>query len=110
MATDGTNQSGVFHRELEACGIEAITPSAARQADVMSLIFDDIKAGVAPDMAKFDAVAQELRKNGAQAIILGCTELSVINKDFALGRDDIVDSLEVLAIRSIELCGKTVKG
>ena len=50
-----------------------------------------------------------MKADGCDAVALGCTELSVINKDFALGRDDIVDSLEVLAIRSIELCGKKVK-
>jgi aspartate/glutamate racemase len=42
MATDGTIQSRVFHRELEKQGIEAVVPSSHRQADVMRLIFDDI--------------------------------------------------------------------
>ena len=50
-----------------------------------------------------------MKADGCDAVALGCTELSVINKDFALNREDIVDSLEVLARRSIELCGKTVK-
>ena len=108
MATDGTNQSGVFHRELEECGIEAITPTAARQADVMSLIFDDIKAGLPVNMEKFTAVAEELRENGAQAIILGCTELSLIKRDHNIGAG-FLDAMEVLAQQAIAQSGKPLK-
>ena len=108
MATDGTNQSGVFHRELEECGIKAITPTAARQADVMSLIFDDIKAGLPVNMEKFTAVAEELRENGAQAIILGCTELSLIKRDHNIGAG-FLDAMEILAQQAIAQSGKPLK-
>ena len=108
MATDGTNQSGVFHRELNMCGIEAITPTAQRQADVMSLIFDDIKAGKPADMAKFAAVAEDLRGNGAQAIILGCTELSLIKRAYNIGAG-FLDAMEILAQQAVLQCGKPLK-
>ena len=108
MATDGTISSQVFHRELESCGIGAIIPTAARQADVMSLIFDDIKAGLPVDMAKFAAVAEQLRENGAQAIILGCTELSLIKRDHAIGAG-FLDAMEILAQQAIVQCGKPLK-
>ena len=108
MATDGTIQSKVFHRELEACGIAVVTPSAQRQADVMSLIFDDIKAGKQVDMEKFAAVAQELKTNGAQAIILGCTELSLIKRDYAIGAG-FLDAMEILAQQAVLQCGKPLK-
>lgn len=108
MATDGTIKSRVFHRELEKCGIAAVTPTAARQADVMSLIFDDIKAGKPADMAKFSGVAAELRDDGAQAIILGCTELSLIKRDHAIGTG-FLDAMEILAQQAILQCGKPLK-
>lgn len=108
MATDGTIRSGIFHRELEKLGIEAVTPSPERQADVMSLIFDNVKAGVPADMARFDAVGQELRAGGAQAIILGCTELSLIKRDNPIG-PGFIDAMEVLAQRSVVCCGKPLK-
>ena len=108
MATDGTVKSRVFHRELEKQGIEAVVPSQDRQADVMRLIFDDIKAGKPVDMAKFANVAKELRSNGAQAIILGCTELSLIKRDHAIG-PGFLDAMEILAQQAILQCGKPLK-
>ena len=108
MATDGTIQSRVFHRELEKCSIEVVVPSKERQEYVMSLIFDDIKAGKAPDMEKFAAVAIELQENGAQAIILGCTELSLIKRDHTIGAG-FLDAMEVLAQQSILQCDKPLK-
>jgi len=108
MATDGTVSSRVFHRELEKCGIAAVTPSAQRQADVMSLIFDDIKAGKPVDLKKFEKIAAQLRENGAQAIILGCTELSLIKRDHAIGAG-FLDAMEILAQQAILQCGKPLK-
>lgn len=52
-----------------------------------------------------------MKKKGCDAVILGCTELSIIDKDFNLSKKDskIIDSMEVLARRSIDLCGKKIK-
>lgn len=108
MATDGTVKSRVFHRELEKLGIEAVVPSADRQADVMSLIFDNIKAGKPVNLIRFSDIAEELRSNGAQAIILGCTELSLIKRDHAIGAG-FLDAMEILAQQAVLQCGKPLK-
>ena len=108
MATDGTIRSGIFRRELENCGMEAVEPSKLRQADVMHLIFDNIKAAAPADMEKFHAVRQELQEKGAQAIILGCTELSLIKRDYAIGAG-FVDAMEVLAQQAVLQCGMPLK-
>ena len=108
MATDGTVKSRVFHRELEEQGIEAVVPSEDRQADVMSLIFDDIKAGKPANMEKFAGVAAQLRENGAQAIILGCTELSLIKRSHAIGAG-FLDAMEILAQQAVLQCAKPLK-
>ncbi len=108
MATSGTVQSGVFRRELEKQGMEAVVPSENRQADVMSLIFDHVKAGLPADMAKFQAISAELRGQGAEAIILGCTELSVIKRDNPIGAG-FIDAMEVLAQQAVLRCGKPLK-
>ena len=108
MATDGTIQTGIFSRELESQGIAAVIPSKERQADVMSLIYDNVKAGVPLDMARFRAVGQELFASGAEAIILGCTELSLIKRDFDIG-SGYIDAMEVLARSAVLACGKPLK-
>jgi len=108
MATDGTIRSGIFHRELEKEGMTPVVPSPERQADVMHLIFENVKAGIPADMARFSAVSQQLRDAGAEAIILGCTELSLIKRDNPIG-PGFIDAMEVLAQRSVLHCGKPLK-
>jgi aspartate racemase len=108
MATDGTVQSGIFQRQVEGCGMELVLPSEEGQKGVMTLIYDQIKAGAKPDMALFASIRDELRRSGAEVIVLGCTELSLLKKEQALG-DGILDALEVLAKESVLACGKPVK-
>lgn len=108
MATDGTVRSGIFHRELEKQGLTPIAPGAAAQADVMHLIFHNVKAGKPAEMARFFAAAEDLRRRGAEAIILGCTELSLVKRDHEIG-PGFVDAMEVLARQSVLACGKPLK-
>ena len=108
MATDGTVRSGIFHRELLAQGLEPIVPGEAAQADVMHLIFNNVKAGKPAEMNRFFTAAEDLRQQGAEAIILGCTELSLIKRDEAIG-PGFIDAMEVLARESLRTCGKPVK-
>ena len=108
MATDGTVRSGIFHKELEKQGLVPIAPLAAAQADVMHLIFNNVKAGKAAEMDRFAAAAEDLRSQGAQVIILGCTELSLIKRDEKIGAG-FIDAMEVLARQSVLACDKPLK-
>lgn len=50
-----------------------------------------------------------LKRRGAEAHILGCTELSVINRSLP-HEARFIDSTEALAYYTIRLCGKTPTG
>ena len=108
MATDGTIRTGLFRRELERNGMEPLVPSRERQQDVMHLIYHNIKANRPAEMDRFHAVRQELQNMGAQAIILGCTELSLIKRDQNIG-PGFIDAMEVLAQQSVLCCGGVLK-
>lgn len=108
MATDGTIQSKIFHRELIAQGLTPVVPDEQGQKAVMHLIFENIKAGKPARMDKFFGAARGLRSKGAQAIILGCTELSLIKRDYEIGAG-FIDAMEVLAQQSVLACGKPLK-
>jgi len=108
MATTGTVTSGLFQKRLEQMGVESVSPSEDRQKDVMHLIFDCIKANRSADMERFYLVEEELRDKGAEVIILGCTELSLIKRDHDIG-PGFLDALEVLAQRSVIRCGARIK-
>jgi aspartate racemase len=75
----------------------------------MAMIYDKIKAGTMPSPEEFAEVKQHLIEGkGAQAVILGCTELSLIKNAYDLG-DGVIDTLEVLAQASLVACEKEIK-
>ena len=74
----------------------------------MHLIYQNVKAGLPPEMPLFEEVSRELRNHGAECMILGCTELSMIKKDYPLG-PGYLDAMEVLAKAAIRFCGKPLK-
>jgi aspartate racemase len=108
MATDGTVSAGFFTEELEKKGIGTVIPSIASQKKIMGIIYDSIKANMPYDINEFRLVEKELRDAGAQVIILGCTELSLLKKDGYAGKG-FLDVMEVLAVKSIEFSGASVK-
>lgn len=109
MATDGTISSGIFQKELEAQGITSVLPDAACQRKVMDMIYDQIKAGHMPSEDEVKELKQYfLEEKGAEVVILGCTELSLLKKEYDLG-SGVVDTLEVLAQKALKACGKEIK-
>ena len=108
LATDGTIRTGLYQREFAAFGIYAAAPRPAAQKQVMSLIYDDIKAGKAGDPEKFTAFTKDLVEQGCDCAVLACTELSVFANQHHLS-PFYVDAMAVLAQRSIELCHKPLR-
>lgn len=108
MATDGTIGSKIYHKACRKAGVTPVQPSPERQQDVMSLIYDDIKAGKPGDRAKFDRVVSEFMRKGCDVIILACTELSVFK-----GKHDIpsicLDAMDVLVEEAILRSGAEYK-
>lgn len=109
MGTDGTIQAGTYHRACEKYGMEIITPSAERQKDVMSLIYDDIKCGKTGDREKFIRTYDELMERGCDAIILACTEISVFKEYYQVPLN-CVDAMDVLVRESILRSGAEYLG
>lgn len=105
MATEGTVKSKLFQTAFEGYGITCIVPDTAMQEKVMHIIYNNVKAGLPVDMYIFEQVSEELCNNGAEVILLGCTELSMIKRDHEIGKG-YLDVMEVLARKSVLLCGK----
>lgn len=108
LATTGTVTSGLFQTALRSVGLDFAVPNETMQGYVMSLIYDCVKAGEPADMEKFHAVSDALRAEGADALILGCTELSIIKRDNEIG-PGYLDALEVLARAAVLTCGKRIR-
>ena len=100
MATDGTARTNLFDSVFSDFGIECMYPKAECQKLVMSIIYDDIKAGRPVDMKEFDLV-----KNQLLVVVLGCTELSIVKRDNDVGAK-VVDIIDVLARACVIKCAK----
>ena len=105
LATVGTIQSGAYERFCAPRGLTCLTPTEEEQKIISDIIFGQIKQNKAVDMDAFGRVVDSLRSRGCERIVLGCTELSLLKKQ-GLDEDIFVDSLDVLAHRTILACGK----
>ncbi|HOA15072.1 MAG TPA: amino acid racemase [Bacillota bacterium] len=109
LATVGTISNGIYRRELEALGYEEVVPDAEGQGIVTRAIYDGVKAGKGPESAsEFMYAVEELRGKGAEAIILGCTELSVIGSWLGL-KDGFIDAMDSTAVKVIRMAGGKAK-
>ena len=108
LATDGTIQTGLYQKEFAALGVEAVVPSPAAQELVMSLIYDDVKAGRDGDPEKFAAIHRDLEEQGCDCGVLACTELSVFAERHHLS-PFYTDAMAVLAQRAVQACHRPLR-
>jgi aspartate racemase len=76
IASIGTVCSGVYARTLSKAGVDALIPSTGDQQRIQMAI-DQVKTGMhnRSTQETFQSIGLRLMKAGAQAIILGCTEV-----------------------------------
>lgn len=106
MATTGTIVTGTYQKYAERAGLSFAVPDENEQNLLMQIIYDGVKAGKPVPRADFDRVANHLRAKGAQCLILGCTELSVLKRDLPINAPDVLDSIDVLASETVRRSGK----
>lgn len=104
MATSGTIESRLFQQAFSQYGCELVIPSPEKQQDVMHIIYENVKANRPVELERFFGVARELRCMGAEVIILGCTELSVVRQHCRIG-SGYLDAMQLMAKCAVEECG-----
>ncbi|AKZ61279.1 aspartate racemase [Herbaspirillum hiltneri N3] len=120
LATSGTIASRVYQHAVDQYAgqgkFRMITPDAAHQDLVMDVIYgaQGVKAGFINDevRAKLLRAIAHLVANGADVIVLGCTELPLL-----IAQDDkfdvggrcvpVLDPTEILALKCVALAGPT---
>ena len=110
LATDGTDQSGLYDRALDAEGVRWIHPGESEQKSLMHLIYGVVKASrpMEPEKERWDAILDTLRGQGADLFILGCTELPVL-AGVLPSEGPFLDPTDELAKAAIRFCGYEVK-
>jgi len=82
LATTGTIETGLYHRACTERDIELLVPEAADQELVMKAIHWIKASGeTRAPQAWIDGVVDHLCGRGAEAVIAGCTEISLLSGD-----------------------------
>lgn len=109
LATTGTVRSGVYEKAMEARGITPVKPTDEGMTHVMDLIYNGVKAGNADwPIQPFLDVLEDLRRRGAQTMILGCTELPIAFEQHRIGYP-FIDPTSALAKSAIRFAGGALK-
>lgn len=80
LATRYTMEQGFYARRMAAHGLAMTTPGETGRNIVHDVIFDELCAGVVRDESRaafLDLIAQA-KKEGCDAVILGCTEICLL--------------------------------
>lgn len=77
LGTTFTMSDGFYTERMAAQGIQTIVPTESEQADINRIIFEQLCLGrVEPEAVQYlQQVIAGLKEQGAQGVILGCTEL-----------------------------------
>lgn len=109
LATEGTVKSGSYAKVCKEAGIECLIPSEEEQSVISNIIYQSVKQNKPADMKAFEIVAKSLQSRGCEKLVLGCTELSLLDCS-EMPSDLFLDSLDVLAYATILACKKTPVG
>lgn len=83
LGTKWLVESDVYPDKLAARGMEVLRPIAAEREEINHIIMDELVYGVFKPGAAgvFQRVMRGLESSGADAVILGCTEIPLIMND-----------------------------
>ena len=104
LATRGTVEAGLYDQYITGAGYEEIKPTPEILDMTEDLIYHDIKEAGHSDGQKFhELVRKMVEEEGADAVILGCTELSYAQEMNPEKEFTVVDSQSTIVDRSLEL-------
>ncbi len=109
LATTGTISSKIYQLAAKDSKLELLTPSENGQKSVMDIIYKGVKAGKRDfPINTFCDTANKLLEDGAQTLILGCTELPLAMEMYHLNYP-VTDPTKLLAKAAIHYCGGVIR-
>lgn len=80
LATRYTMEHGFYTDRMKALGLDVMVPDAQGRQRVHDVIFDELCQGNVCDIARRDylALIEKAKAEGADSVILGCTEIGLL--------------------------------
>lgn len=85
LATLCTQSNQIYEKALRKLGIKIVYPSANDAKTLNKIIFEDLCVGSSGRNHVVEKMAHDLITRGAEAVVLGCTELSIVFEQKKLG-------------------------
>lgn len=102
LATETTVKSEIYDESLGQNDINIIYPTRSKQDIVNHIIFEILNGGETNlHKKKLGSVCNSLHKNGAEVILLACTDLQLITSNLNTAIP-IIDSTEILINSSVK--------
>ena len=91
-------------RLIEKHGLEVLIPNAADRTVIHRVIYEELVLGqiLPASKAEYQRIITNLTEQGAEGIILGCTEIGLLVKD-ADSRVPLFDTTQIHAIAAVEM-------
>jgi aspartate racemase len=108
LTSEALAKRGLYSRWAEAKGMQCFEPSTDEQR-LVSVMIEEVKIHGqvgAPSLAQLDAFAVRLIDNAVDAVLIGCTELSILSERISLTGVNVVDSNHALANAALRLVRK----
>lgn len=103
LGTEGSVKAGVYETELKKAGFEVMIPDATLQEKVNQLIYRDIKERDFLNKELYHEILQDaVEKYACESVVLGCTELSLMEEYAPHPTYQVVDAQAILVDRTIE--------
>ncbi|MGM9907810.1 aspartate/glutamate racemase family protein [Limosilactobacillus sp.] len=103
LATRGTIEAGLYDHYITAAGYEEVKPTPELVDLTEDLIYHDIKESGHSDGEKYhELVRRMIEDEGADIVILGCTELSYAEEMNPETKYPVADSQSIIVDRSLE--------
>ncbi len=100
LATPGTIKSGLYQKAFKQQGVEVISPEDWALSDLGAAIHR--LKGKSKEYEFIQKLVDELIEKEIQALVLGCTELSLIRSNLSVNVP-ILDSVEILARKVVNV-------
>ena len=104
LGTRATMEQNFYSERLAAKGLHVLTPPAAERELLDRLIFEELCRGVVTEAARnlVLSLIRELQQQGAQGVILGCTELGGVAPQQS-PPVPLFDSARIHALKAVKL-------
>lgn len=102
LGTEGSMKAGIYEKEVRQLGFEAGIPDAQLQAKINHLIYHDIKeSDYLNKELYYEILAEAVARFDCEKIILGCTELSLMQEYVGENEYPVIDAQSILADQTI---------